>query len=189
MSEDREVILRFDPTGGLYFRELRPKRKLCSKCTRIPLAFFTGPHIEAGFGFHPLFNRMLSNTGEDIATVYNAPVLDLSSPAVFEHYDFRKLTRSAVSGCHLCTLIRRSLEEGEKSSPTMTAENDDDQVILTHQTKEFPFIGTKWHGIIPFRQRGPRYSGLGSTTAIGLYLRFDIAPVPGKLATKTPKYL
>lgn len=107
-------MLQFD-SAGLCFRELRPKRKLCSKCSRIPLAFFVEPGIDNGINFLPLFNNMLPNEHEEVTTIYNASFApDFSNPAVFEQRTFNDLKRSVKSGCHLCTLIDRSLESGEK---------------------------------------------------------------------------
>ncbi len=181
-SEDREVILQFDSAGRLYLRELRPKRKLCSKCSRIPLAFFVEPGIDNGINFLPLSANMLSNEDEEFTTIYNtlfAP--DFSNPAVFEHRTFNGLQRSVKSGCHLCTLIDRSLESGGKSALTAATDVDDGKIILTHQVKRFP-IGTKWDAIIPIHLR--KGSNCGPLVRVGLYLRFMVTGAPGRFHQK-----
>jgi hypothetical protein len=177
-SEDREVIIQFDPRRGLYCRELRPKRKLCSKCSRIPLALFIGPGMENGFNFLPIFNSMLSNGHEDVTTIYNATFApDCHGPANYEHHTFHDLMESVKTGCHLCTLINRSLKSGERSALTPATEVEEGKIMLTHQVKRFPY-GSKWDAIVPLHQR--RDSNCGSLVGVGLYLKFMIAEVPGR---------
>jgi hypothetical protein len=177
-SEDSEVIVQFDSVRGLHFRELRPKHKLCSKCSRIPLAFFVGPGMENDFNFLHIFNSMLSNNYEEVTTIYNASIApECHGPANYEHHTFHDLEESVKSGCHLCTLINRSLRSGERSALTPATEVEEGRVILTHQVKRFPY-GSKWDAIIPhYRRQDPN---CGSLVGVGLHLGFVIAEVPGR---------
>ena len=179
-TEDREVVVRFDPAKGLYFRELRPKRKLCPKCSQIPLAFFVGPGLEGGVGFLNLITSMPSNTYEDIPIIHTAAFgHDFSNPANFKHLSYRDVKQSAKNGCHLCTLVVRSFESGEQSAFTPVGDMGEGFIVLTHQVRRFPF-GSKCDAIVPILGRG---SHSGPIAAVGLYLRIMIAEVPGRCSS------
>ena len=175
-SEDRELIAQWHPKRGLYFRELRPKRKLCPRCSQIPLDFFIQPGLEGGTGFLNLVTSALSKQHEEVPKVYAAGEHDFSNPANFKHLTYRDITHSAADGCHLCTLVVRSLESGETSA-FATADLDGGHVLLTHQVKRFPLTRSKWDAIIPILAQS---SHSGPIAAVGLYLRFSIAEAPGE---------
>jgi hypothetical protein len=142
-DEEYGYEVAFRPDGQLYIRRLRPKRRLCAKCSNIPLDFFNVVQSE------------------------------------YDHYESRKeLQKSAKSGCHLCTLLDRSLDEGFGDDDVDSEEHG--KIELMHHEKRFPF-GSKWDYIsVLHHQRG---SSAGFLAGTGLYLRFEINPVPGRQNT------
>ena len=138
-------------------------------------------------GLHIRRNRPIRRLCDRCQSIPTSFFTELDS--WFDHYGSNgDLELSAWNGCHLCTLICRSLREGTEANSGFfdgSDKDDDDNrwLQLKHAEKVFPG-GSSWHFIDPTIYRRGRLSGAWMASKIGAWLRFQFVPEPGEIWIK-----
>jgi hypothetical protein len=139
----------------------------------------TDREITLAVGPSGLYLRLLRPRRTLCSKCETIPATFFTEPeAVFDHSPtITDLKSSAASGCHLCTLLCRSLEEGFVSSfVEETLDGAHGKIEVAHGEKWFPG-GNRWDMITPIHHY--KGSSSGSVVGWGSHLRFKFAEEPG----------